>query len=403
MNMSSNFSNLFDRLVSELKNTNGSDNNLYAVLDGIIDFINKEMRTNFKIKHISADDLLKVGQTTFMFATDDIVNYSARMIRKYQNDIKTKKRSEYSLDYNDVTYAMFLIDTIAHELSHCNQYVDGLNGIISEQSYFNALCFALNTFKKVEYLDNSYEGEAYGNGIALTRKLTSASYLNNPVYVDIYNRQMSGFNFFRINSLFHETIYYLNKIPFMSTKRGFNDIVIYANYNLSLLDSKKVASILKMYPLISIGLENENGKVRMKTPFELMAQYFGGYIKYGTNKSFINDSERLSLIDIYVYLLMGQLTSDIYNDLCIKHGKDKMDSFMLSLKNNINKKLILYEACYKEALKRIKIIRPRNKDILQNVDEKYAKAKYDTAIIYLKEYLKRIDEFLGVKQNKRKY
>ena len=37
---------------------------------------------------------------------------------------------------------------------------------------------------------------------------------------------------------------------------------------------------------------------------------------------------------------MGQLTPEIYNNLCIKYGNVQMDSFMMSLKENINTKLL---------------------------------------------------------------
>lgn len=396
--MNDKFRQLFDNLIYEISKGHGNNDNLSNIIDEIINYFNKVMGKSFKIKHISQEKLLKTGQKAFMYATDDVINYSVEMIRDIQTQLKNTRTTNYNPDYNDVTYAMFLIDSIAHELCHCNQYEDNINGIITEQTYLNSLCFALSYYGKVEYFDNSYEGDAYGNGVAMMRSLCSEDTLKNSSYIDTYKKQMTGWNFFKKNSLFHEAIYYLDKIPFMHTKRGFNDIIIYANHNLTLLDKKEIDGLMKRYPLISIGLEEENNKCRRKSPYELMEQYFGSYIKYGKNNSFLNQQERLVLDDIYVYLLIPQLTPEIYNNLCIKHGKNQMDSFMVSLKENINKKIALYNAAYQNALIRIKQIRASDKTILQNIDEKYAENKYNAAMIYLKEYSKRIDEFMGQQQ-----
>lgn len=396
--MNDKFRELFDNLVYEISKSNGNNSSLSNIIDDIINYFNKVMGKLFKINHVTQEELSKTGQKAFMYATNDVINYSAEMIRNIQNQLKNTKVANYNPDYNDVTYAMFLIDSIAHELCHCNQYVDDINGIMTEQTYLNSLCFALGHYGKVEYLDNSYEGDAYGNGVALMRSLCSEETLKKSNYIETYKKQMAGWNFFKKNSIFHEAIYYLNKIPFMHTKRGFNDIIIYANHNLSLLSKNEIDALMKRYPLISAGLEEENGKCRKKNPGELMEQYFGGYVKYGKNKSFINQLEKKALNDIYVYLFMGQLTPEIYNSLCIKYGNVQMDSFMMSLKENINKKITLYNAAYQNSLDRIKKIRATDQTILQNIDEKYAENKYNVAMIYLKEYSRRIDEFIGQQQ-----
>ena len=396
--MNDKFRELFDNLVYEISKDNGNNANLSNIIDEIINYINKVMGKSFKIKHITQEDLFKTGQKAFMYTTDNVINYSTEMIRDIQKQIKNTKTTNYNPDYNDVTYAMFLIDSIAHELCHCNQHEDNINGIITEQTYLNSLCFALGHYGKVEYFDNSYEGDAYGNGVAMMRSLCSEENLKKSNYIEVYKKQMVGWNFFKKNSVFHEAIYYLDKIPFMHTKRGFNDIIIYANHNLSLLNKKEIAALMKRYPLISIGLEEESNKSRRKNPYELMEQYFGSYVKFGKNKSFLNQQEKLVLDDIYVYLLIPQLTHEIYNNLCIKYGNVQMESFMLSLKDNINKKITLYNAAYQKSLDRIKQIRATDQTILQNIDENYAENKYNAAMIYLKEYSKRIDEFMGQQQ-----
>lgn len=70
--------------------------------------------------------------------------------------------------------------------------------------------------------------------------------------------------------MYHETVYYLNKLPFLKTKRGFNDIFIYgSNYIATNIDNKTRENIMKKYPLISIGIEKVYGKGRLKIPMDL--------------------------------------------------------------------------------------------------------------------------------------
>ena len=238
--MNDKFRELFDNLVYEISKSNGNNSSLSNIIDDIINYFNKVMGKSFKINHVTQEELSKTGQKAFMYATNDVINYSGEMIRNIQNQLKNTKVANYNPDYNDVTYAMFLIDSIAHELCHCNQYVDDINGIMTEQTYLNSLCFALGHYGKVEYLDNSYEGDAYGNGVAIMRSLCSEETLKKSNYIETYKKQMAGWNFFKKNSIFHEAIYYLNKINFMHTKRGFNNIIIYEDNNLSLLSKKEI-------------------------------------------------------------------------------------------------------------------------------------------------------------------
>lgn len=135
-----------------------------------------------------------------------------------------------------------------------------------------------------------------------------------------------------------------------------------------------------------------------KTPDELMEQYFGSYVKYGKNKSFINQLEKTVLNDIYTYLLMGQLTPEIYSYLCVRYGKTQMDSFMISLQETIGKKITLYSIAYQTSLVRIQQIRLTDQTILQDIDEKYAENKYSTAMLYLKEYSRRINKYMNQQQ-----
>ena len=76
-----------------------------------------------------------------------------------------------------------------------------------------------------------------------------------------------------------------------------------------------------------------------------------------------------------------------------------MDTFMLSLKNNINKKITIYEESYQESLKRIQKIRTTDKTILNHIDEEYAKEKYDAAKTYMRVFTGKIDKFIMSKSN----
>ena len=129
-----------------------------------------------------------------------------------------------------------------------------------------------------------------------------------------------------------------------------------------------------------------------------MEQYFGSYVKYGKNKSFINQLEKTVLNDIYTYLLMGQLTPEIYSYLCVRYGKTQMDSFMISLQETVGKKITLYSIAYQTSLVRIQQIRLTDQTILQDIDEKYAENKYSTAMLYLKEYSRRINKYMSQQQ-----
>lgn len=401
--MNNRFGNLFDGLVNEISKSCVNDTNLSNIIDEIINYINKILGKQFKIKHVKKEEILKINKNGFMYAIDNKIHYSVELIRETQTKIKTSKTG----NYNNITYAMFLIDCIAHELCHCNQYEDNKNGIMTEQTYLNQLClalvntFALSAFVKIDYYDRSFEGDAYGNGIAMMRSLFSNEFLENSSYIETYQSQMEKWSFFKKQSLTHEAIYYLDKIPFMHTKRGFEDIIIYANHNLSRLKKDEINALMKKYPLICIGLEEIKGttECRKKNPNELMKQYFGSYVKYGDLKSSLNKEEKMVLEDIYIYLLIPHLTPEKYNKLCEDFGRDKMDLFMSTLKNNINKKTNLYKNAYLMSLSRINQLKFNDKTTLQNIDEKYAKNKYNRAITYLEDYSKRIDEFIVNKKS----
>lgn len=404
--MGDQFEILFNKLVGAV--SGDDDNYLSQALNEMISYLNSIINKNklFKIKKISNSNIKIYGDDTFMYALHDTINYSVEVIRNTQSKIKSKQ----DLKYDDVTYSMYLVDAIAHELCHCNQREENKNGFISEQNYLNSLCCALVYFKNINYLDRATEGEAYKTG-ANTIKYLVAN-LKNYEYKEIYEKQMSEWTFFRKNLLYHEAIGDLDNIPFMEHKHKngiseFFDIIRYANHNLSIaekmlpqynslkLDEKMRNVMIKDFPLLTIGLEEENKKWRKKNAYELMEQYFGNYIKYSNNKFNIDLKEKLALSDIYIYLLLPLLTEEVYNNLCQIYGNRKIDNFMQHLQDRIMIKITLYEQSYIESIYKIQKVRKVDKNILHNVDEAYAKKKYNTSISCLKDYMKKIDNCLG--------
>lgn len=392
--MDVNFRELFKKLVGAV--SSNDDIYLEKAIDDIVSYINNVMRKEFKLKHVTEEEVLKTGNTAFMYALGNSFCYSSKMIRNIQGKLKIFKSKDYNPMYNDVTYAMYLVNAIGHELCHCNQYNDYKTGMLSEQNYLNSLCYAFGYYdNKVNYFDRSFEGEAFGNGVSMMKYLCNEGMLSDLGYLTLYKDQLSKFTFFSKNLMMSEAIYYLDKIPFMKTRRGFEDIIIYINHNLSLLGKDTIRLLIRDYPLISVGLEEEKDKCRIKNPIELMEQYFLGYLKYGTNRWGLNDIERKSLEDIYIYLLIPQLNDKIYNELCIKYGIDKMESFMYILRNNINRKIQLYKVSYHNSLDKVRRIRVTDKNILQDIDEEYVENKYNSSLIYLVDYKSRIDEFIN--------
>ena len=391
------FRDLFKKLVAAI--SSGSDNGIYLekAIDEIVIYINKVMGKSFKIKHVTEDEILKNGETAFMYALGDTFCYSSRMIRTIQTKLKTTTiRKDYNPMYNDAKYAMYLLRAIAHELCHCNQIIEFKTGMLSEQSYLNSLCMAFTCYSdKVSYFDRPFEGEAYGNGVAIMKYLCNEDMLRSLGYFNLYKEQLSRITFFSKNLMMNEVIYYLDKIPFMKTRRGFEDIIKYINHNLTLLSKDKIKLLIRDYPLISVGLEEYKDKCRIKNPYELMEQYFSNTLKYGNKVWSLNNLETKALEDIYIYLLMPQLNEKVYSDLCIKYGVDKMESFMYTLRNLINKKINLYKGTYNESLDRVRKIRVSDKKILQDIDLEYVENKYKTSLIYLEDYKRRIDEFIA--------
>lgn len=386
--MKYNFNLLFNDLVTAISTNN--DLLLTNTIDKIIIYFNKIFNKNYQINHPTKKDIEKIGNNSFMFALENTINYNIELIRTIQNQIKTTKTSSYTPDYNDITYAMFIIDSTFHEFWHCKQYEDYINGILNEQTYLNSLSNSLAAFGQINYLDRSYEGEAYGNGISIMRHLCHDK-SSNITYQKIYKKQMTEWNFFHKNSLFHEAIYFLDIIPFLKTNNGFENIIEYANKFIPLLNKPMRDALINRYPIISIGLKEKNNICQIKNPDELMQQYFTGIVKYQNNTGKLTSDERISLINIYIYLLIPQLNTIIYDDLCLKYGREKIEYFIKQLQKNINKLIEIYKSAYQKSITRIKKIRSTDKNILQDIDEDYATNKYLTAITYLESYRNKLE------------
>ena len=198
--MDVNFRELFKKLVGAV--SSNDDIYLEKAIDDIVRYINKVMGKEFKLKHVTEEEVLKTGNTAFMYALGNSFCYSSKMIRNIQGKLKIFKSKDYNPMYNDVTYAMYLVNAIGHELCHCNQYNDYKTGMLSEQNYLNSLCYAFGYYdNKVNYFDRSFEGEAFGNGVYIMKYLCNEGMLSDLGYLTLYKEQLSKFTFF--SKLFH--------------------------------------------------------------------------------------------------------------------------------------------------------------------------------------------------------
>ena len=385
-----NFDSLFKELVESLKNDD--IDKIEILIDKIVKYIVDNyfldlQEKNFKIVHVIPSDIEKLGQSSFMFALGNSLNYSKELILYYKEKIKELlKTKEYENNqdyYNDVTFAMYLINSIFHELCHCRQYINFKNKFDS-QTYINSLCYALRypyfgvkgDSPAIKYLDQFIEGEAYGFGVKSMLSLCCN-------YMEKYNVPQTTQidNFYIYNTTFHEAIYYLDKIPFVKTENGFHDIYTYSSRLLSKIDSKRRKSLISSFPLITFGINDEEQECKQKNPYELTKQYFDKeYITTDTKDSDL-------ILDSYVYLLIPQLNIEVYNNLCQSFGKENIQIMMVKLSNKIDEMLLLYEDCYIKSIERVKkIIKKANHSLLQDIDEKYVEDKFNTAVSYLKRY-----------------
>ena len=401
------FEEIFNNLIISLEK-----NDKVGIKNSIkynIKYINNILGTNFKTNYIDLNDIRNLEERAFMYAlpTDNSINYNADLILDTKNKI-IKKGKEIHIDkyYNDVTYAMYIIQCIAHELWHCKQFVDNKNGNPNKQTYLNSLCSAIDYDKKINYSDKSFEGDAYGIGVSIMKELCNEKTIKNKDYLKQFKNQrsMNVLNFYTANIISNEVINHLDQIPFFKreTDQRFCDIYINSSYYIAKqINHKKRENIINNFPLITIGIEEENNNGRLKTPLELMYQYFNHCILYNGKKSEITKKASFSFEDTleeaYIYLLIPQLTHENYNHLCTIYGHDKMDKFMKKLIKRIDDNLSIYELNYNWCKGRLKIIREEKKGNLGIINEDYAAKKYETARYYLNDYKNRIKNLIDSK------
>ena len=375
-------------------------------LDKIIVFINKLMNNNYKINHTSPEEISNKGTNAFMYSLDKEVYYCTDYIFEIRNQIiKKSKAMNQQKYYNDITFSMYLISSLIHELCHCKQSEEYETGTLTESAYLNSMSKALTYFNKINYLDKTDEGEAYGNGVAIMRSLYN-NYLENDKYKQVYASQLSDANmsFFQKNIMFNEAVYYLDKIPYIKTEKSFENIYTYANnYIANKIDKNYRNLLIKAYPTLILGIDENNDTAYLKNPEELVDQYLANYIKYNGATYKISEKGLKVLEKAYIYLLIPKLNDEIYNKLVLKYGEDKINTLLKNILNEIEKQKKSYLSNYRESYKRVKKIRTVDTAILQDIDEKYATDKYLKANTYLDELKRKIENLISTKNKKTQF
>ena len=387
------FSDIFDKLVVGVANLgkigiNDDETRFIKVMDKTIEFFNKEMGTNFGIVHDTKDRITKITPNAFMFALEDKMHYSSDLIKEFKRNVKNTKSEKYDAKYDDVTFALMLLNTTSHELWHCFQHLEYKNGTFLERTYFNALSHALNRFSTIEYLERDYEGDAYGAGVSKLFSFCNKDFLRSSIFLNSFEKQKNSWNFFSKNICFASTAYWLNQIPFVMDGNEFIDLPTYANNYISKLELGYIDKLVEEYPQIAVGL-NKNGQV--KSPYTLMDQYFNKEIQYNGKTSKLDTREQESLLDIYIYLLVPNMTPEIYNGLCIKYGNEKMDIFSQKMKDKINEKMTLYKKATNEGLKGVKSL--HDDPLLNGITEEYVINKSKKGCSFLNECMSKLDSF----------
>ena len=398
-----NFNQIFENLVRSIEKKDKKG--LVTAIDDITKFISKLMNQNFKTKNIDTESITKISQNSYMYSVGDTVYYSPELIfqtkEKILNTNKYKKNNDY---YNDVIFAIHIVNGIAHELCHCKQYLEFKYRCMNKQIYLNSLSFIMYNYYQISYyLDSSHEGEAYGFGVKQMMDLIN-KYISNQDYLKQYMKASKNFSFLSYNTKFHEAISFLNEIPFMKSKNDnkFYDIYTYASKYIANLPSEKRMPLINEYQTIMIGIQEKNQKCRLKNPEELIFQYLNKRLIYKDSKYPLTDSATESLLSSYVYLLIPQLNENTYNNLCQKFGINNMENIMLKLYQKIDRYISIYNNAYFYSKPRINYLLQQKGDILQNIDETYAKTKYETALAYLNQYKNTITKLVPTLANEKK-
>lgn len=400
------FNTKFEELVSTVYKLDGNNDykaeqELNIIIDYFINDINREFGVNFEIVHMSPNEMIRAGANTFMKSNiKKQICYSSALISKMKQKIKQTRTDSYDAKYNDVTYSLYLLNAISHEFTHCRQLQDIESGKLNYNTYLNSLCFMLSDFRKIPYLERTFEGEAYATGFSKILQYYSEGYFNNDYYKSCISSQLNSFNFFSKQYYYAVVVSNLSLVPLITDYDMFSTIPKYANNFISTLSQNERELVFLKYPQIKIGLKN-NGK--LKNCYELMEQYF--YKHDDLNDLSLDKNNLDFLLDIYVFLLLPQLTPDIYNYLCIRYGNDKMDIFMNKLKNIVEKRKKIYSDSIEQGIKGFKLLEKMGSNLLlsKGITLDYLKRKGSVAINYMNDYLKKINDCLDNKVHKNTY
>ena len=393
MQLNKDLNTIYEKLITNLNNAiiNTNSNTikeLSITIDTLINHFNQELNENIKIVHEDKSKIEKLNESAFMFAQGDEIHYSTELIINTQKeDIKNNNYSK-EIQYNNITFALLIINSIYHEMIHCVQFKDLSKVKITYQNYLNQLSIILANYPLIEYIDRTYEGEAYGKGVKRTINfIKDDDNVISNLYKQEIKNQFEKNTTFKKNMEFHTLMYNINSIPFFEKNNQFHSIILFTNKFLSTIDKNSRNSAYNFSPLgVIIGL-NEDGSI--KDPFTLMNTYFNQTLKYGYNNFKLNKKSLDELINIYTYLLIPQLNPRIYTNLCNIYGNQEMDVFIKKMEYNIIENIEQFRKAKSYSLSSLEQLEDFN--IKDRINRTYINKKTYTCINYLRESLRIIN------------
>ena len=381
---------IYERLIVNLNNAIINTNfttikELSITIDELINLFNQELNENIKIVHEDKNKIEMISKSAFMFALGDEIHYSTELIINTQKEeINNNKNSKNIIDIN-ITFALLIINSIYHEMIHCIQFKDLSKVKITYANYLNQLSIILANYPLIEYIDRTYEGEAYGKGVKRTINfIKDEDNIINNLYKQEIRNQFQKNTTFKKNMEFHKLMYNINNIPFFEKNNKFHSIILFTNKFLSTIDKNSRNSAYNFSPLgIMIGL-NEDGSI--KDPFTLMNTYFNQTLNYGYNSFKLNKKSLDELINIYTYLLIPQLNPRIYTNLCNIYGNQEMDVFIKKMEYNIIENIEQFRKAKSYSLSSLEQL--ENFSITDRINRTYINKKTFAGINYHRESLR---------------
>lgn len=384
--------------IANLGKINDDENRISKIIENMVNKLSNDR--NISIHLVREGHDFTPGEMSFMFACPGEIHYSSSKVKEIKKAIINGRRENYNPNYNDITYAFYLINSICHEVWHCQQEQDIKEGNISKNIFFNALSLNAqnnSNYINISYLERYHEGEAYGKGIEDLFQVIEQSVNISPYYSKVALDQLKEQNFFSKNINFAKTINLLNQIPFVSINNGFESIIDITSQGLMKMSEKTRENAFKTYPQLAIAFQQDG---LVKNPVQLMEQYFNKEVTYCNMKCSITEQEKKSLEDIYLYALLPQLTPEIYEELSNSFGNDNMKKFLSILQKNIGQEKKTFIQSTTAARKDISFI--NDQELLQGIDENYIANKGAAGINYLCECEIKIESCLSKKEEIKK-